>query len=166
MAYEDRQSGSGVAVAVVLVLVVLLGGFLALAVGTWFFERVSAVERQVVIEQNRAITEAEKARLMQIETELDRDQLLAEADPEETQPVPVQQMTIEVDKEGNAFLDGNSLQTEELQSRLRALMDESSGQLSIVVQVDDQCRFEHVARILSLCEEAGIRRPRLESSHD
>ncbi len=164
MAYEDRQSGAGGAAVVVLALVVLLGGILVLAVGAWFFLRVSTVQRQVVIEQDRAIAAQKNAERLQFEAELERDQVLAESDPDESNSATVRQLTIAMDKDGNASVDGNSMQLDELQSQLRTMSDESSGQLSVVVQVEDQCRFEHVARILSLCEEAGIEKPKLESS--
>ena len=82
----------------------------------------------------------------------------------ETQPVAVLQITISIDKDGDTSVDGNSMQLTELQSRLQRMSAGSNGQLSVVIQVDDQCPFEHVAVILSLCEEAGIENPRLESS--
>ena len=87
--------------------------------------------------------------------------LIAEADPDEAGSVAVMQITITIDKDGNAFVDGKPKQPDELGKKLRTMSDESSGHLSAIVQVDDPCRFEHVARILSLCEEAGIASPRL-----
>ena len=56
------------------------------------------------------------------------------------------------------------MQLDDLKNKLRTMSDESSSQLSVIVQVDDQCRFEHVARILALCEGAGVERPRLTAS--
>ena len=166
MAYEDRRSDSGCATVVVLAVVVLLGGFVALGVGTWIFLRVSTVERQVVMERNNAMAAQEEAERFRIEAELQRDKLLAESDPVEPNSATVRQLTIAIDKDGNASVDGNSMQLDELQSQLRTMSDESSDQLSVVIQVDDQCRFEHVARILSLCEEVGIKSPRLTTSDE
>ena len=70
MAYEDRRSDSGCATAAVLAVVVLLGGFVALGVGTWFFLRVSTVERQVVMERNNAMAAQEEAERFRIEAEI------------------------------------------------------------------------------------------------
>ncbi len=44
-------------------------------------------------------------------------------------------------------------------------IDESNGRPSVVIQVDSQCRFEHVAKILSLFEEAGVESPRLTTPY-
>ena len=89
--------------------------------------------------------------------------MLAEADLDDIEPATVEQITIAVDNDGNASVDGKSMQPDELRNELRTISDESSGHLSVVLQVDDQCRFEHVARVLSVCEEAGIERPQLTS---
>ncbi len=74
-----------------------------------------------------------------------------------------QHFTIAIDQDGNALVDGNALLPSELPSQLRTMIDESSSHLSVVTQVDGECKFEHVSRILSLCEEAGIENVPLES---
>ena len=96
----------------------------------------------------------------------EHNRLLPEADPDNADSVNGQQITIAIDKDGRTSVDGKSMQPDELRNKVRTMSDESSGNLSVVVQVDEQCRFEHVARILSLCEEAGIESPRLEPSRD
>jgi len=60
----------------------------------------------------------------------------------------------------------HSMQLDEHENMLSRMSVESGGQLPFVVQVDAQCRFKHVARILSLCEEAGIVSPQLVSTDD
>ena len=81
--------------------------------------RASRSERQMVLERDRALAAEEQARRLQIEGELKRDQLLAESDPDETEPVTVQQLIIAIDKIRNASVDGNSMQREELRNTLR-----------------------------------------------
>ena len=117
----------------------------------------------IVIEHDRAIAAQKNAERLQFEAELERHQLLAESDSDEPNSATVQQLTIAVDKDGHTSVDGNSMPLDELQTQLRTMSDGSSGQLSVVVQVDGQCRFEHVAKIMSLCEGAGIGRTQLES---
>ncbi len=163
MPYDrNQQSGCGAAAAVILVALML--GFLVLAVGGFFFLRASRVERQMVAVQEVVVASQEKAERIQVEAELERDQLLAEAEPDNSTSATVKHFTIAIDEDGNASVDGNVLLRDELQSKLRTMIDESSGQVSLVVRVDGQCRFEHVAVILSQCEEAGIENPRLTAS--
>ncbi len=165
MAYDrDRKPDMGGAAAVILVALIL--GILVLAVGGFFFLAYSRSQSQMVMARNQAVAAQEKAAWVRVQAEQEREQLLAEADPDEPDSATVRQVTIAIDKDGNASVDGNSMQLDELQSQLRTISDESSDQLSAVIQVDDKCRFEHVARILSLCEEAGIARPKLESSDE
>ena len=163
MAYDtDRQSDIGGAAAVILVALIL--GLLVLAVGGCFFLRASQAERQMVMARTAAMASQKRAERLRFEAELDRDQLLAEADLDNADSVNGRQITIAIDQEGNASVDGKLMQPDELQHELRTMIDESRSQLSVVVQVDDRCLFKHVAEILSLCEEAGIEISRLTAS--
>ncbi len=161
MAYDrDRHSDIGGAAATNLAALIL--GLLVLAVGGFFFLMYSRSQSQMVMARDAAMAAREKA----VQAERERKQLLAESDPDELDSATVQQLTIAIDEDGNTSVDGKSMRPDELRNELHTMNAGASGQLSVVVQVDDQCPFEHVAKILSVCDEAGIERPRLVSSRD
>lgn len=161
MAYDrNRQSDScGIVAAILLVLLL---GFVGAAVVSVFYLKASRSRHELVIVRDEAVRARMMAERAQADTELAKvsDEPLAEAVPDNSDFIDVQQINITLDEEGNASFDGNSMQLGELANELRRMKAELNGQLSVAVQVDEQCRFEHVARILSLCEECGIESPR------
>ncbi len=155
---RDRQPDIGGAATVILVTLIL--GLLVLAVGGFFFLAYSRSQSQMVMARDAAMAAREKA----VQAERERKQLLAESDPAEPDSATVQQLTIAIDEDGDTSIDGKSMRPDELRNELHTMNAGASGQLSVVVQVDDQCPFEHLAVILSLCDEAGIENPRLTAS--
>jgi len=165
MAYDqDRQSDSG-GTAVVILLVLLLG-ILVTAGGGFLYWQAAKAKRQELMARDAAIAAEMAARQSHADFQRIREhnRVQPEADPDNADSVNGQQITIAIDKDGNTSVDGKSMRPDELRNELHTMNAGSSDQLSVVVQVDDQCRFEHVAAILSLCEEAGIENPRLTAT--
>jgi biopolymer transport protein ExbD len=159
MAYDrDRQSDScGVVAAVLLVLILVV---VVMAVGSILW-----IRTQRLTEVARA--EAERARMMAVQAQAqakaahDR-QTVAEADPDTSDSIDAQQITLRLDEDGNVSLTGSAIPLGDLEDELRRMFDVSSVQLTVVIQVSGRCPFEHVARTRTLCKEAGAGRVRLE----
>ena len=143
MAYDrDRQSDLG-GTAVVILLVLLLG-ILVLAAGGFLYWQADKAKRQELMARDVAMAAEMAARQSHADFQRmqEHNRLQPESDPDNADAVDGQQITIALDKDGNVSVDGNSMQPDDLKNKLRTMSDESSGHLSVVIQVDDRCRFE------------------------
>jgi biopolymer transport protein ExbD len=67
---------------------------------------------------------------------------------------PASEAIIQLDADGNISIDGAPVDLE----GLRLQLPNAKSSL-FVLHVDNQCRFEHVSRVLSVFDEVGIERP-------
>ncbi len=141
MAYDNRESGCGAAAAVVLLVLIL--GVAVLVLGGLFL--VSARKQAV-----RATVAEQQVRAVEVELARERDQVVAEVNP-------ASEAIITLDPDGNISVDGAPVDLEGLRLQL------PNANSLFVLDVDNQCRFEHVSRVLSVFDEVGIERPSLAS---
>jgi biopolymer transport protein ExbD len=156
----DQPRGcSPVAIAVVLfagmvlMLVLIAGGAAAL-----IWVRMRTNQQHVQVERERAMTELARARRMaeaarqRAKGALDTAQAAASG----SWPDSGKEVTIEIDESGNLRVGGLSTALIDLNSTLLKAHEETAGLAWVVVRVDNSCVFEHVARVLAVCEEVGI----------
>ena len=149
MRYDNRDSGcGGVAVALTVVVVLILGVGVLVLVGLFSFRKAAQVEHQAVMARDAAMAAEKRARVAEEALAGERDNPDAETDP-------VSQVAITLDADGSISVDGENVDLEQLR---RQLVDANST--DFVVQVDDECRFEHVSKVLFAFEEAGIDQPK------
>ena len=72
--------------------------------------------------------------------------------------VPGPQITVELDKDGKLKLNGEAIELPRLLDRLKALAADKTTSITVDVRADEQCPFQHVAELISACQEVGITR--------
>ena len=167
MSYEDqpRTSSSGTVIAIVAVVVLLmLGGLLVLGLAGLFFFRLSAAQPVPVFEPPRAVV-TERAVMVEPQQAVE-----ATAEP----PVPatgevvppvalVRKMTCRLDPQGEILADGQSVDIDGLKNLLVKAREDGTIRLEVVVEVDRQCLFEHVAAVQAICKEIGVENVRVQA---
>jgi hypothetical protein len=182
MGYDEGRnsgaSGDAIVIAGVLVVFLLVLGLLAVGVGAVFFVRTRAVEQQAIVARERAVVEAERARRVQAEAQRARDlsstkrdgagalEGETQGDPKGSDTIGFRQLTIQIGEDGDIQADGDALDLGSLKEKLRALRGDEDTTLKIVIQVDHRCVFQHVAAVLSVCDETGINNVRVAASED
>jgi biopolymer transport protein ExbD len=167
MSYDDqtRSSSSGTVIAIVVVIVLLLlGGLVVLGLAGLYFFRLSeapprryaeppravAAKRAVVVEPRQAV-EANAERLGPATTEVAPPGAL------------VRKMTIRLDAQGKILADGQTVDMGGLKDLLVKAREDGTIRLEVVVEVDLQCLFEHVAAVQAVCKEAGVENVRVQA---
>ncbi|MCY2991240.1 MAG: biopolymer transporter ExbD [Planctomycetota bacterium] len=158
MSYEDqpRSSSSGTVIAVVAVVVLLMmGGLLVLGLAGFFFLRLSVAPQFVepppppVLEQR---VTAEPARPVELAAE-GKAQEVAEV----SSPAAVtRKITVRLDQHGKILADGQTMDLDGLKNLLVKAREDGTIRLEVVVEVDRQCLFEHVAAVQAICKEVGV----------
>ena len=154
MGYDERQqpNSSGTMVAVIGVgLVLAILAIIAVAAVGLFWVRAStqqaqAVAReQVVAELHRVGVEAQNA---SANAQLEQSRNAATPDPRLN-------FVLELDREGNASVDGEKIDLDELRARLAKSKDETSSTLSVRINADPEGPVKHVVSVLDVCNEVG-----------
>jgi biopolymer transport protein ExbD len=73
---------------------------------------------------------------------------------------------LNLDREGNASIDGKEIGLDELRAQLAKLKDETSNSFSVQINVDSECLFKHVVSVMDVCKEVGGIDYRVASSSD
>lgn len=76
----------------------------------------------------------------------------------------VRKMTLRLDSQGKILADDQSVDMSELKNLLVKAREDGTIRLDVVVEVDRQCRFEHVAAVQAVCQEAGVESVRIQAS--
>ena len=156
MGYDQhRQSVSSrtlVAIAVgVLLPVVGLGIVALIGVGVGMWEHFGGVPQVAVVEQQAVV---ESHELEEIESDgmvLLQRQDASFADSSD----PRLNFELNLDREGNASIDGKEIGLDELRAQLAKLKDETGNSFSVHINVDSECLFKHVVSVMDVCEEVG-----------
>ncbi len=149
--------------------------------GVAFFAMARSESRhvQVMVERERAMRQSQQARaqmeavrsrvldLDQARPRLDKLTPLVEASaaPATREPIRVanREITIELNQDGKITMDGKPVELEQFQPALRDANKGRESALSVLVKADKQCRFEHVAAVLAVCQELDIPNVRISA---
>ena len=66
------------------------------------------------------------------------------------------EITLDIDGQGKIKLDDKPVDAKRLRSTLAEVGKGREKGLQVTIHADAQCRFEHVAKVLAVCEELGI----------
>jgi biopolymer transport protein ExbD len=153
MGYDEREqsNSSGALVAVIGVgLVLAILAIIAVAAVGLFWVRASTQQSQavagerVVAELHRAGIEAQNA---SADAELEQAQIDA--------PGSRLDLVLEIDREGNASVDGESIGLDELKKRLAEFRDKSHNTFLLRIETDPDCPARHIIAVLDMCDEVG-----------
>ena len=171
--YDNQSTNSSKTVIALIVLAVLVPLTLLLVLGTggWFYLRSSHMQQVAMEQRDRAMRAEQMARAMAeraarvAEAQADQArQLAAEVKAESAdKPVPGSQVTIELDQAGKLKLNGDAIELPRLLDSLKALAVDETNSITVDVRADEQCPFQHVADLISACQEAGITRFRFRT---
>ena len=162
MGYDQHQqsnsSGAAAAIAVAVLLVAIFG-VLALA-GAWLFvARTDRVQVQTVTSRQQAVVEVQ---LTKAETQRAAAQVRVKDGMVQirrssvaTTPDPRLNFILQLDREGNARIEGDGIGLDELRTRLARLQDETSNAFSVRINADPECPVKHIIPVLDVCEDVG-----------
>ena len=166
--HTDRQTGCTPAIIGITLFAGMLMVFLLIAGGaaTVLFFRMRTTEQLVWAERERAATEATRARLLAEDAELraKTDFEKAVTGGSDSQAVEGNEVTIEIDEDGNLAVNGKPAALADLRTTLLKVSERAGEGASVAIKVDDRCVFRHVARVIAICEEAGIEDVRIRSA--
>ncbi len=155
MGYHHHEQGasSGVVVAVAVAIVLLvLGGLLLVAVGGLFFLGTAKVSSHAVatpvpmVDQGASVT-AERPRAVAYAPVAPAKVASALA--------PERILVVTLDQNGNARIDGEEIDLDELKLRLAKWKDETSNTFVVQLSADHECRVQHLIPVVDACEEVG-----------
>lgn len=66
------------------------------------------------------------------------------------------EVTIDVDREGNLFANGNPMSAEELETTLRRAVANNPTNQTVVIRADAGATFQPVVTVMDLCNRTGI----------
>jgi biopolymer transport protein ExbD len=151
---QPQASSSGTVIAIVAVVIfLLLGGLLVLGLAGFLFLGVSVAPQ--VVEPPRVTVEpimAEPMRVVELPTERPAP-TTAQIPPPGTD---IRKLAEKLDPQGKILIDGQSVDPDGLKNLLIKARADGSIHLEVVVEVDRQCLFEHVAAVQAVCKEAGV----------
>ncbi len=80
----------------------------------------------------------------------------------EKEPIQVanREITLALDQNGDVTMDGKTL-TKPLKPLLRDAVKGRESAVSVVIKADKNCKFQHVAQVLSFCQDLDIRSVRI-----
>ena len=162
MSYEDqpRTSSSGTVIAIVAVVVLLmLGGLLVLGLAGLFFFGLSVRSVAPPPPQMVQRVMVQPAQPVELAPEL-QPPTMAEAPPPDT---AVRKIAVELDAQGKILADGQSVDIGALKDPLVKTRADGTIRLEVVVEVDRQCLFEHVAAVQAICKEIGVENVRVQA---
>jgi biopolymer transport protein ExbD len=156
MGYDQhRQSGSwGILScigAVAVLFIVGLGIVALIGVGVAIWQGFGGVPQVAVVKQQAAV---ELHELEEIESDgmvpLQR-QVASFADSSD----PRLNLELNLDREGNASVDGEEIGLDKLRARLVKLKGETSNAFVVHIIADPECPAKHIIPVLDVCEEVG-----------
>ncbi|MDA1055747.1 MAG: biopolymer transporter ExbD [Planctomycetota bacterium] len=161
MGYDERQqaNSSGTLVAIIGVgLVLAILAIVAVAGVGLFWVRAARMESRdaVVAELQRAGVEAHRAEAM---AQLEQARIAATPDPR-------LDFVLEIDREGNASSDGESMGLDELRAEIAKLKDETSNLFRVRINADPDCPVKHVVPVLEILDEVGDINVRIVASKE
>ncbi len=185
---QPQQSSSSGVMAAVLVAVLLLAilGVLVVVVGGLFFVGVSRAQSNMVVHEQIARATAARANADAVVSRLqvspgslpllpaipELPVLPALAPPPTLTEAPVftrvpakfVSVQVQIDRQGDASVDGEEVDLDALKAHLKAVKQEMNSRLSLELSVDAECLFKHVVAVMDLCKEIGDIEVRLASS--
>jgi biopolymer transport protein ExbD len=160
MSYDNQRqsSSSGAVIAIVAVVFLLvLGGLLVLGLAGMFFIRLSFAPQirppeppRVVVEERPVMVEDMPA------VELTAEQPVPATIEMSPPAASVRKMTIRLDPQGKILADGQSVDLDQLKNLLGNARGDGKVRLEVLVEVDGQCLFQHVAAVQAVCQEIGV----------
>ena len=157
---QAHASSSGAVIAIVAVVVLLLvGGLVVLGLAGLSFFWLSA--DHPVMEPPRMVEQpimVQPARPVELAPEL-QPPTMAEAPPPD---IAVRKLLVKLDAQGKIQADGQSVDIDGLKNLLVKTREDGTIRLEVVVEVDRQCLFEHVAVVQATCKEIGVENVRIQ----
>jgi biopolymer transport protein ExbD len=162
MGHDHQQSSSsGALVALVgVVLIVAILGVLVVAGAGLFFVQASRVQVQrAMVARERAVAETHRAEAEAIQAVVQEQR--AEATPQIQEssvgaiPDPRLNFEVNLDREGNASVDGEKISLDNLRARLAKLKGETGNSFYVLINADSECPAKHIIPVLDVCEEVG-----------
>jgi len=166
MQYDKQSTGSsGIVIGLaVLLAFVVLGGVMIAGVGGWFFFRTGTLRRQVMVEQQQATEAARQAELqarMAAENAAHAPQTRSETavpDNADVEDMAAQnRITIEVDKQGSCSVDGESVDSKELMSKLHSADGDRDTKIVVVIRVAKDCPLNRAEEVIASCWKSGLK---------
>lgn len=77
----------------------------------------------------------------------------SEARPMTEEP---RELWVNVDAEGKFFVDGQTLDADEVAGLLRQAAVDNPGSQSVIIRADRRVEFDHVVTVMNLCNQVGI----------
>ena len=174
MGHDHQQSSSSgvVIVIVAAVLLVAILGIIAVAGAGLLLVRGAKMEQAVAIESRMADkVQRAKAEEQRAIVELHGAETVAKRAVAQVRikdgmvqvqqssvgaiPDPRLNFDVTLDREGNASVDGEEIDLDELRARLAKLKDETSNVFSVRINADSDCPVKLLIPVLDVCEEAG-----------
>ena len=157
---QPRTSSSGTVIAIVAVVVLLmLGGLLVLGLAGLFFFGLSVRSVAPPPPQMVERVMVQPAQPVELAPEL-QSPTMAEAPPPGT---AIRKITVKLDPRGKIIAEGKAVDIGGLKNLLVKAHEDGPIRLEVVVKVDGQCLFEHVAAVQALGKEAGVENVRVQA---
>jgi biopolymer transport protein ExbD len=67
------------------------------------------------------------------------------------------ELFVNIDRQGNYFVDGRTLTVDELEDVLNRAMINNPAHQSVVIRADKRVTFDHVVTVMNLCNRVGVR---------
>lgn len=67
------------------------------------------------------------------------------------------ELFVNIDQEGNYFVDGRALTANEVEEVLSRAVANNPAHQSVVIRADKRVQFDYVVTIMNLCNRAGVR---------
>jgi biopolymer transport protein ExbD len=165
MGYEQqpRRSAWTVLVIVVPVIFMVVGGLFILALAGWLYFRISQERQVATVDREQAVVAeqaVETARAQADQARQRTGEVRAELGEE---PMPSPQVTVELDQDGELKINGAAIEFSKMLDKLKALAADEPASITMEVRADKQCPFQHVAELISACQEVGIARFRFST---
>ena len=156
---QSSSSGTLVAVIGVGLALAILGIVVVAAVGLFWVRAARMESRAAVIAEQRAVQQLRRARVvaLQADAQAKHDQAIVQLEQARTAATPDPRLNFEVklDRQGNASVDGEEIDLDELRARLAKLKDETSNAFSVQINADPECPVTHVISVMDVCKEVG-----------
>jgi biopolymer transport protein ExbD len=160
---QPQSSSSGVTAAtLVAVLLFAIMGVVVVALGGLFFVRASRMQSNVGPGHGGQLSWTEA------QTNTDAGAVTLEAMPMLAvhEPITAVSVIVQLDQLGKVSIDGELVDLDTLKAQLAALKQESNGRLSVELDVDPGCRFEHVVSVIDVCNGIGAIKYQIRSLDD
>ena len=149
--HQSSSSGALVGVVVAVLLFAVLGILVVVGAGL-FFVQTSRVEAMVA--RDRAVAELRRVGVEAHNADAEAQREVEEARVEAT-PDPRLNFVVKLDREGNASVDGENIDLDELKAQLAKLKEETGNAFSVQINAGAECPVKHVVSVLDVCKEVG-----------